>query len=117
MYLLGYDIGSSSVKACLVEAESGKIAASDYSPKTEMPIYAERPGWAEQDPKMWWEHLKQAHHAVMRKSGVRAKQTINTFRLPKILERNRDNKITPNKVMTCPTILNKLKPTAKTSPV
>jgi len=36
-----------------------------------MPIYAERPGWAEQDPEMWWEHLKQAHHAVMRKSGVR----------------------------------------------
>lgn len=74
MYLLGYDIGSSSVKACLVEAESGKIAASDYSPKTEMPIYAERPGWAEQDPEMWWEHLKQAHHAVMRKSGVRPEE-------------------------------------------
>ena len=38
MYLLGYDIGSSSVKACLVEAESGKIVASDFSPKAEMPI-------------------------------------------------------------------------------
>jgi xylulokinase len=33
MYLLGYDIGSSSVKACLVEAESGKIIASDFFPK------------------------------------------------------------------------------------
>jgi xylulokinase len=74
MYLLGYDIGSSSVKACLVDAESGKIAASDYSPKTEMPIHAERPGWAEQDPAMWWEHLKQAHHAVMKKSGVKAEE-------------------------------------------
>ncbi|HOV72223.1 MAG TPA: FGGY family carbohydrate kinase, partial [Dysgonamonadaceae bacterium] len=74
MYLLGYDIGSSSVKACLVEAGSGKIAASDYSPKTEMPIHAERPGWAEQDPAMWWEHLKQAHQAVMKKSGVKAEE-------------------------------------------
>ncbi len=33
MYLLGYDIGSSSVKACLVEVASGKIIASDFYPK------------------------------------------------------------------------------------
>ena len=53
MYLLGYDIGSSSVKACLVNAETGQVVASDFFPKTEMPIYAAQPGWAEQDPDMW----------------------------------------------------------------
>lgn len=70
MYLLGYDIGSSSVKACLVEAQTGKIVASDFFPKEEMVIHAEKPGWAEQDPEAWWSNLKLAHRSVMAKSGV-----------------------------------------------
>jgi xylulokinase len=70
MYLLGYDVGSSSVKACLVDAASGKTVASDYFPKTEMDIRAVRPGWAEQDPESWWENLKRAHRSVMQESGV-----------------------------------------------
>lgn len=72
MYLLGYDIGSSSVKACIVEAASGNIVASDFSPKEEMKIKAVKPGWAEQDPSLWWENLKIAHQSVMTKSGVKA---------------------------------------------
>jgi xylulokinase len=70
MYLLGYDIGSSSVKACLVDAVSGKTVAADFFPKSEMPITAHRAGWAEQDPEMWWENLKLAHESVVEKSGV-----------------------------------------------
>lgn len=49
MYLLGYDIGSSSVKASLVNAETGKCVSSAFFPKTEAAIMAARPGWAEQD--------------------------------------------------------------------
>ncbi|MCD7971900.1 MAG: carbohydrate kinase [Candidatus Azobacteroides sp.] len=70
MYLLGYDIGSSSVKVCLVETETGKIVASDFSPKEEMKIMAVKPGWAEQNPSDWWENLKAAHHSVMHKAGI-----------------------------------------------
>jgi xylulokinase len=70
MYLLGYDVGSSSVKACLVDAASGRTVASDYFPKTEMEIRALRPGWAEQDPESWWNSLKQAHRSVMQQSGA-----------------------------------------------
>lgn len=70
MYLLGYDIGSSSVKAALVEVETGKITASDYFPKVEMPMQAAQPGWAEQDPEMWWSNLKLAHASVLEKSKV-----------------------------------------------
>jgi xylulokinase len=70
MYLLGYDIGSSSVKACLVNAETGQIIASDFFPKTEMPMYAAQPGWAEQDPVMWWENLKLANASVIEKSRI-----------------------------------------------
>ncbi|KQR94319.1 carbohydrate kinase [Chryseobacterium sp. Leaf180] len=70
MYLLGYDIGSSSVKVCLIEASSGKIIASDFSPKKEMKIIASNPGWAEQNPADWWTNLKLAHESVMHHSGV-----------------------------------------------
>lgn len=72
MYLLGYDIGSSSVKACLVEAASGKIIASDFYPKEEMKITAVKPGWAEQEPEEWWSNLKNAHQSIMTKSGVKS---------------------------------------------
>lgn len=72
MYLLGYDIGSSSVKACLVEAASGKIVASDFYPKEEMKITAVKPGWAEQEPEEWWSNLKNAHQSIMTKSGIKA---------------------------------------------
>lgn len=70
MYLLGYDIGSSSVKVCLIEASSGKVVASEFSPKKEMKITAVHPGWAEQNPADWWINLKLAHEAVMHESGI-----------------------------------------------
>ena len=70
MYLLGYDIGSSSVKASLVDAESGRTVASDFYPRTEAEIIALRPGWAEQRPQQWWDCLKQATASVMATSKV-----------------------------------------------
>jgi xylulokinase len=59
-YLLGYDIGSSSVKAALIEAETGKTVALATSPSTEMPMQALQLGWAEQDPEMWWREAVKA---------------------------------------------------------
>jgi xylulokinase len=70
MYLLGYDIGSSSVKASLVEINSGLCTASAWFPKQEMPIMAVNPGWAEQEPESWWESLKAATHEVLLTAGV-----------------------------------------------
>ena len=65
MYLLGYDIGSSSVKASLVDAESGKCLASAFHPETEAPIISKKSGWAEQDPSMWLGYLRQATADVL----------------------------------------------------
>ncbi|MBR0286855.1 MAG: carbohydrate kinase [Bacteroidales bacterium] len=73
MYLLGYDIGSSSVKASLVDAQSGKCVASAFYPKTEAPIIAKQPGWAEQDPSMWMGNLRLATEDVLHQSKVDAK--------------------------------------------
>ena len=72
MFLLGYDIGSSSVKASLVNAETGKCVSSSFFPKTEAKIDAVRPGWAEQNPESWWENLKLATNAVMYESRINA---------------------------------------------
>ena len=69
-YLLGYDVGSSSVKASLVDVESGACVASAFYPKTEAPIKAVRAGWAEQDPDAWWEYLKSATADVLAQSGA-----------------------------------------------
>ena len=69
-YLIGYDIGSSSVKASLVEAESGRCVASAFYPKSEAPIMAQQPGWAEQDPDSWWQYLCEATSDVMTTSGA-----------------------------------------------
>jgi xylulokinase len=68
MFLLGFDIGSSSVKASLVNAENGTCIASAFYPKEEMPITAVKPGWAEQDPEMWWQNLTLATKEVLKKS-------------------------------------------------
>ena len=58
--LLGFDIGSSSVKASLMDASTGMCVASATSPKTEMEMISVHPGWAEQHPAMWWQNLVKA---------------------------------------------------------
>ncbi len=58
MYLIGYDIGSSFIKATLLDGETGKALVSASSPKTELEIVALHPGWAKQNPELWWKHVK-----------------------------------------------------------
>jgi xylulokinase len=71
MYLLGLDIGSSSVKASLVEARSGKCVAQDFMPKVEQKITAVKAGWAEQEPDMWYTNMKAALANVMKAAGAK----------------------------------------------
>lgn len=70
MYLLGYDVGSSSVKASLIDADTGRPVASAFYPKQEMKIDAPRPGWAEQDPNQWWTNLILATNDVMQSAEI-----------------------------------------------
>ena len=71
MYFLGIDLGSSSVKACLLEADSGQVIASAFFPETEMVIEAPRPGFAEQQPEIWWKNACLATKTVMQQSGIK----------------------------------------------
>ena len=56
-YLLGIDVGSSSVKAAVVDIRTGGRVAFAQSPAQEMPILAPQSGWAEQHPDDWWFHV------------------------------------------------------------
>jgi len=69
MYLLGYDLGSSSVKASLVNATTGECVSSAFFPKKEMEIKSVKAGWAEQDTETWWTNLKLATEAVLSEFG------------------------------------------------
>ena len=68
MYYLGLDIGSSSIKAALVEIATGKSIGVVQEPENEMNMLAIKNGWAEQKPDDWWlyvcsaiQRLKQTH--------------------------------------------------------
>lgn len=69
-YLLGFDVGSSSVKASLVDADSGVCVASAFYPEKEAPILAVKAGWAEQEPQMWWDNAKLSLKKVMSDASV-----------------------------------------------
>lgn len=60
MLLLGLDIGTSSIKASVVDANNLQCIASAQYPETEAEIIALQSGWAEQSPDKWWEHTQLA---------------------------------------------------------
>lgn len=70
MYLLGYDIGSSSIKAALVNIGTGEKVAVVQSPAKEMEILAPQPGWAEQHPETWWSNVCIATKKLLEKTGA-----------------------------------------------
>jgi xylulokinase len=70
MYILGFDVGSSSVKASLLDAATGKCLATAFQPRQEMPIVAVKPGWAEQEPSAWWKNLQLALADVLQQARI-----------------------------------------------
>ncbi len=70
MYFLGYDIGSSSIKAALIESSTLNTIAIVQYPETEMDIIARQKGWAEQQPEVWWENLVHVTNKLFEKSGT-----------------------------------------------
>ncbi len=60
MLLLGIDVGTSSIKVSVIEANSQQIISSAQYPETETPIISHQSGWAEQSPNRWWQDVKMA---------------------------------------------------------
>jgi xylulokinase len=74
LYYLGLDIGSSSIKAALVEISTGKSLGVVQEPKAEMSMFAQKNGWAEQKPNDWWLHICNAITSLKKQYNVNRTQ-------------------------------------------
>ncbi|MER3319252.1 MAG: FGGY family carbohydrate kinase [Allomuricauda sp.] len=70
MYWIGFDIGSSSIKAALISADDGSFVSMAQYPEKEMDISSIKPGWAEQDPEVWWQNLCIASKKLLLKNKI-----------------------------------------------
>lgn len=74
--LMGYDIGSSSVKTTVLDADTGKVVASEGLPKEEMPISSPQKDWAEQDPMMWWKYVVETTQKLLATGSIKKEEII-----------------------------------------
>ena len=72
MYSIGYDIGSSSIKAAIIETATGKNIALVTEPGEEMKMIALHNGWAEQNPNDWWVHICNATKKLLQENNIKS---------------------------------------------
>ncbi|OXA99015.1 carbohydrate kinase [Flavobacterium oncorhynchi] len=104
MYYIGYDIGSSSVKAALVEAETGKKVIVLNEPQNEMEILSIHPDWAEQDPEIWWQHICTATKRAIRESNIDASKIQGigiSYQMHGLVIVDKDNAPLRNSIIWC----------------
>ena len=104
MYLLGYDIGSSSVKASLVDAHTGRCVAQASCPESEAPIAAPQRGWAEQNPEDWWRYVKQATAQVLYDSRVASEDIVAigiSYQMHGLVVVDRDQQVLRPSIIWC----------------
>jgi len=104
MLLLGIDLGSSSVKSSVIDGESGKCLATAFYPKDEMKITSVKPGWAEQDPEMWWKNLVASISECTGKLGSK-KNDIGaigiSYQMHGLVTVDKDNKVLRPSIIWC----------------
>lgn len=104
MILLGYDLGTSSVKACLMDAATGKVLATDFYPHQEAPIKSLQPGWAEQAPEDWWTRVVEATKSVMAMARIDPKdiKAIGiSYQMHGLVMVDRDGKVIRDSIIWC----------------
>jgi xylulokinase len=69
MGLLGIDLGTSSVKAVVIDERAEVLGVASY----EYPILTPQPGWAEQEPQQWWDAVTRAVRQAVAQAGIEIK--------------------------------------------
>jgi xylulokinase len=64
--LMGIDIGTQSTRAALLDLDGRLVASAS----TAQELHTPRPGWAEQDPQIWWEATVNNVRAVIERAGI-----------------------------------------------
>ena len=67
MWFLGMDVGTGGTRAVVVDAAGKLMGAASCA---HAPFRAEHPGWAEQDPELYWQMLVQACQRLWIDSGI-----------------------------------------------
>ncbi len=104
MLLLGIDLGTSSVKISVVEAESQRCVVSAQYPETESEIISLRTGWAEQSPEIWWENIQ---HAILKanSTGSYNPQDISaigiSYQMHGLVTIDKDHNVLRNSIIWC----------------
>lgn len=103
-YLLGIDIGSSSVKTALLDIETGKPVSSTFSPSDEMPMISAQPGFAEQDPELWWSELTNSLALLRKKHSFRGEDIVAigiSYQMHGLVCIDKNNKPVRNSIIWC----------------
>lgn len=104
MYYIGFDIGSSSVKVSLVDAQTGKSLSSLHEPSEEMVIEAVQSDWAEQDPELWWEYVCTATKRVLSEAAVDTSKIAGigiSYQMHGLVVVDKDGKSLRNSIIWC----------------
>ena len=65
-FLMGIDIGTQSTRAALLDLDGQAIASASTAQDMETP----RPGWAQQDPQVWWESTVSNIRRTIQQAGI-----------------------------------------------
>jgi len=74
MKCIGFDLGSSSIKAAIIDTESGVLVGTCQYPDAEMAIDSPELGFAEQDPNVWWENCQKVSQKLLAQTGIDANE-------------------------------------------
>src|SRR5215217_5578 len=104
MFLLGIDVGTSSIKVSIVDAQTGRSVASAQHPDSEAPIIATQPGWAEQSPESWWESVKEAIRKVVASKAFDPKEVRSigiAYQMHGLVVVDKEQQVLRNSIIWC----------------
>ena len=104
MLLLGIDIGTSFIKATVVDADTQKPVAIAQCPETENPITSLQSGWAEQSPEMWWEQTLQAIQKLIASEKFNPKEIVAigiSYQMHGLVLVDKDQKVLRDSIIWC----------------
>ncbi len=104
MLLLGIDIGTSSIKVAIVDAQTQETICSVQYPETETPIIASQKGWAEQDPTDWWNNTKLAIQKAHKTNRYHPKEIVAigiAYQMHGLVCVDKDGNVLRNSIIWC----------------
>ena len=101
---IGIDIGSSSIKTTIFDAEKGESVAKTSFPPEEQAIESPRPGWAEQDPEVWWNHFKKGYEQILSQNTINTSQIAGigiTYQMHGLVIVGKDQQVLKKSIIWC----------------